>query len=574
MTDWKKLHNKNHLKVVVYARVSTEHEAQLLALDNQLDWYKEILNRNKEWELVDTYVDRGITGTSTTKRPKFLKMIEDSKKNKFDLIITREVSRFARNTVDALQYTRELKKNGVAVYFVSDAIHTFDSDGEMKLTFIASYAQEESRKDSERVRAGQETSMRNGVFYGNGNILGYDRIGRDFIINEEQAETVKFIYNMYNNGMGLRSIAYELEKMGKKTATGKVKWDMSSISRIIQNSFYYGLIVYKKEFVKDYLEQKKYKNNGEVEKIVTKGSHTPIVTQEEWEKANKLLSGKKKYNKGVKSSQNIWCKKLYCVCGKRFNRVKWHKDGNVTQYGYQCYGRLNHGSPEVRIKKGLGTEGVCDTPAISGWKLDAMAIYIFSKLQTDVDGIVQMAMNALKKHINDNKDSNSEEQKSKINKKIENYRSKLNVLIEMRTDGEITKNEFSTKKNEYMKDIACLQKQYDDIANQEMRVESIADRLESLETALREVLNIKMSKKIPEELIDAYFSRIVVDKNVFKWELRFASDIIEMMANGRKNKQEVICLNESKLPLFVGSSTGSIESKEIVEISTFFDGLT
>ena len=159
-------------RVVIYARVSTEHEAQLYALDNQIDWYKCILNDHPEWTLVEQYIDEGITGTSAKKRPKFMKMIRDAKKHKFDMIITREVSRFARNTVDTLQYTRLLRTMGVEVFFINDNIRTFDGDGELRLTIMATLAQDESRKTSIRVKAGQQTSMNNGVLYGNGNILG------------------------------------------------------------------------------------------------------------------------------------------------------------------------------------------------------------------------------------------------------------------------------------------------------------------------------------------------------------------------------------------------------------------
>ena len=144
--------------VAIYARVSTEHEAQLNALENQKDWYKPILDYNKNWNVVNTYVDEGITGTSAKKRPQFLKMISDAETGVFDLIITREVSRFARNTVDTLQYTRQLKGMGVEVYFISDNIKTFDGDGELRLTIMATLAQDESRKTSIRVKAGQQTS--------------------------------------------------------------------------------------------------------------------------------------------------------------------------------------------------------------------------------------------------------------------------------------------------------------------------------------------------------------------------------------------------------------------------------
>ena len=205
-------------KVAVYARVSTEHESQINALSNQIQYYDEIIGKHKDWKLYDRYVDEGITGTSIKKRKNFMRMIEDAKKGKFDLIITREVSRFARNTVDTLQQTRELKKYGVEVYFTEDNIWTFnDDDGELRLSLMATLAQNESRKTSQRVKAGMSIAMQNGVYFGTGNILGYDKVGDMMVINEEQAEIVRFIFNEYLKGKGSGQICRELEKNNKRT---------------------------------------------------------------------------------------------------------------------------------------------------------------------------------------------------------------------------------------------------------------------------------------------------------------------------------------------------------------------
>ena len=200
-------------KVAIYARVSTEHEAQISALGNQIQYYDEILKSHPDWQLISRYIDEGMTGTSTKKRQNFLRMIQDAEKGHFDLIVTREVSRFARNTVDALQEIRKLKKIGVEVYFTEDNIWTFnDDDGELKLTLMATLAQNESKKLSQRIKAGQTITFQNGVFYGNGNILGYDRVGKNAVINEEQAEIVRYIYSEFLKGKGTTEIATNLEK--------------------------------------------------------------------------------------------------------------------------------------------------------------------------------------------------------------------------------------------------------------------------------------------------------------------------------------------------------------------------
>lgn len=254
-------------KVVIYARVSTEHEAQLSALENQ--YYDDILKKNPDWIFYDRYIDEGITGTSTKKRKNFMRMMEDAKAGKLDLIITREVSRFTRNTVDTLQETRKLKKIGVKVFFTEDNIWTFnDEDGELKLNIMATLAQNESKKTLQRVKAGQMISFQNGVFYGSGNILGYDKVGKDLVVNEEQAEIVRYIYFEYLNGKGTVKIADELTKKGVPTSTGLTTWSASyiSISRVLRNPFYCGTIVYRKSYIPDYLEQKAKINYGEVEK--------------------------------------------------------------------------------------------------------------------------------------------------------------------------------------------------------------------------------------------------------------------------------------------------------------------
>ena len=187
-------------KMVYYGRVSTQHEEQLDALENQMQWYDNQTQYHPNWTVTNRYIDEGITGTLAKKRPAFMQMIEDAKCGRFDLIVTREVCRFARNTVDTLVLTRELKSYGGEVYFVEDNIWTMDGDGELRLTIMATLAQEESRKISERVRAGQMISLEKGVLYGTGNIIGYDRVDGTYVINPEQAETIRTVFTLYSQG--------------------------------------------------------------------------------------------------------------------------------------------------------------------------------------------------------------------------------------------------------------------------------------------------------------------------------------------------------------------------------------
>ena len=240
------------LRVAAYARVSTDSDEQLESLKAQREHYERYIKSNPEWVFAGLYYDEGITGTQAKKRPAFMKMIEDSKTGKFDLVVTREVCRFARNTVDTLTHTRALRNLNIEVYFVDDNIWTMDGDGELRLTIMATLAQEESRKVSERVRAGQHISRSKNILYGCGNILGYDlkrNIGADgkwnpsentYVINPEQAETVRMIFDLYKQGNGGQKIANILTERHRLNSFGIVKWSFGTILRIVGNATYKG----------------------------------------------------------------------------------------------------------------------------------------------------------------------------------------------------------------------------------------------------------------------------------------------------------------------------------------------
>ena len=560
--------------IVIYARVSTEHEAQIYALDNQMDWYDIILQSHPNWNIIAKYIDRGITGTSATKRPQFMKMIEESTDGAFDLIITREVSRFARNTVDTLQYTRQLKKVGVEVYFVEDNIWTFDPDGELRLTIMATLAQDESRKTSIRVKAGQRASMEKGVFFQNGSILGYDKAGNDMVINEEQAETVRMIYRLYNSGMGIRKIQFELEKAKRKTAMGKYNWSCSVISRILKNKFYAGYIIWYKQYVPDYLEQKKVNNHGQKEQFETVGTHEPIVSLEEWEMAQKRLASSRVENGGqsnVKQGVDIWCRKLKCICGHSFNRRQWHKDSSNGKkyYGYQCYSSVQTGTVKTRLNKGLPIEGICTTPTVSGWKLEAMATMIFKNLVVNKDGIVELAVNELNKHL-----KCDEEHKDVIlslRNNLDKYNKKLDNLIEMRMDGEISKQIFAEKKHAIELEIANIESQISEIDNTNEDILSISDHIDLLKTCIEELLDYDIEDKVPDFIIDSMVEYILVDDTTFKWKLRYIPDQITTTVNGTRKNHEVHLIKPNNSPYFANGNTGSntqsaVNSIKVAEI--------
>ena len=524
-------------KVVVYARVSTEHEAQLSALENQKDWYKPILAQHPEWTVIRMYVDEGITGTSAQKRPQFMQMIEDADDGEFDLILTREVSRFARNTVDTLQYTRNLKAKGVEVFFINDNIKTFDGDGELRLTIMATLAQDESRKTSIRVKSGQQTSMENGVFYGNGNILGYDRVGKEMVINPEQAKTVRMIFDDYLDGVGIRAIKFRLEQAGRLTAMGKSNWHESNISKVLQNSFYCGIITYHKEFTPDFLEQKKIRNFGDMEFTKVRGSHEPIITEEEFERVQKMIaarrrtlsnvtSGKRKAL-GEKQPGDVWTELLICECGHKFNRKIWHNKGDIKQYGYQCYSSIRTGSLKTRQNKGLSTEGICEVPMLAGWKLQMMAKHIFREYLKDTVQVLALAESMLENHIDDVEEPQDNE---KIIKQKRDEADKLNKrlhnLIEMRADGEISRDVFKVKKEEIENRLAAIQKELAELEPVQEVVDEATheEKITLLKYYLEQSVKPTNDEDIPEDVIRAFVIKIVAHKDGFDWYLRFSPD--------------------------------------------------
>ena len=535
-------------KVAIYARVSTEHEAQINALENQIQYYDNILEQHPEWELVGRYVDEGITGTSVKKRKNFLRMMEDAKNGMFSLILTREVSRFARNTVDTLQETRKLKSYGVEVYFTEDNIRTSDdTDGELRLTLMATLAQNESKKTSVRVKAGQKISFENGVLYGNGNILGYDRVGRELVVNPEQAETVKMIFNMYHDGMGCKQIAYELEKRGRITSTGLTHWQLGTISRLLRNSFYCGKIVYRKQYVPNYLEQKKINNYDEVEKIEIMGKHEPIISEELFNDCQRRLDAKTvnrlRGKHAINPPKSAYARILKCQCGSNFERRKWHKykDGRI-RYGFECYKQKNHGSYRTRLKKGLDTTGCCTTKMFPEWKLKIVAHWLFNDLWKERDKIINRAIEMLNATIKDENVVDYTDEVKELNKKRKKYEEKLSNLVELRVEGDISKEVYEEKKGAFKKQIGYIDSE---LLKRDVKNSAIVSNVKTQIQLLTDLLGKKydvISGDIPEDIVETFIDQIVVHDDYFEWRLRTSTEPVLCKVEGHEKDNTIIFL--------------------------------
>ena len=535
-------------KVAIYARVSTEHEAQINALENQIQYYNNILAQHPEWELVGRYVDEGITGTSVKKRKNFLRMMEDAKNGMFSLILTREVSRFARNTVDTLQETRKLKSYGVEVYFTEDNIRTSDdTDGELRLTLMATLAQNESKKTSVRVKAGQKISFENGVLYGNGNILGYDRVGRELVVNPEQAETVKMIFNMYHDGMGCKQIAYELEKRGRITSTGLTHWQPGTISRLLRNSFYCGKIVYRKQYVPDYLEQKRINNYDEVDKIEIMGKHEPIISEELFNDCQRRLDAKTvnrlRGKHAINPPKSAYARILKCQCGSNFERRKWHKykDGRI-RYGFECYKQKNHGSYRTRLKKGLDTTGCCTTKMFPEWKLKIVAHWLFNDLWKERDKIINRAIEMLNATIKDENVVDYTDEVKELNKKRKKYEEKLSNLVELRVEGDISKEVYEEKKGAFKKQIEYIDSE---LLKRDVKNSAIVSNVKTQIQLLTDLLEKKydvISGDIPEDIVETFIDQIVVHDDYFEWRLRTSTEPVLCKVEGNAKDNTIIFL--------------------------------
>ena len=277
------------LKVAAYARVSTDKDDQANSLENQKQYFQSYILNHEDWDFVDVYFDEGISGTQTKKRLGFNKMIDDAENGDIDLIITKEVSRFARNTVDTLSYTRRLKDSGIGVIFTLDNIDTRQSDGEFRLTIMASIAQEESRKTSERVKWGQKRQMEKGVVFGR-DLLGYTVKNGVLYINEEEVPVVRAIFHKYTNeGKGSHTIARELLEEGMKPKRISL-WSNTIILKVLRNEKYVGDLLQKKTYTPNYLTHSKKYNHGQEEMIYLKDHHEAIIDRDLWNRTQEDIT--------------------------------------------------------------------------------------------------------------------------------------------------------------------------------------------------------------------------------------------------------------------------------------------
>jgi DNA invertase Pin-like site-specific DNA recombinase len=342
------------LRVAAYCRVSTETEEQNSSYEVQVAHYTEFIKKNSEWEFAGIFADDGISGTNTKKREEFNRMIDECMEGNIDLVITKSISRFARNTLDCLKYIRQLKDKNIAVFFEKENINTMDAKGEVLLTIMASLAQQESQSLSQNVKLGLQYRYQQGKVQVNHNrFMGYtkDEEG-NLIIVPEEAEIIKRIYREYLEGKSLAGIGRDLEKDGILTAAGKPRWRPETIKKILMNEKYIGDALLQKTFTVDFLTKKRVKNEGHVPQYYVENSHEAIIpkelflqAQEELHRRNNIYTGADK-NKRLYSSKYALSTITFCGdCGDIYRRVYWNIRGR-KEFVWRCVTRIEQG-PET-----------------------------------------------------------------------------------------------------------------------------------------------------------------------------------------------------------------------------------
>lgn len=486
-------------KVAAYCRVSTDNDDQVNSFESQQRYFRQYIERNPDWELYAIFADEGISGTNTKKRKEFNRMIACAKNGDFDLIITKEISRFARNTLDSIFYTRDLKKHGVGVIFLNDNINTLDGDAELRLAIMSSIAQEESRKTSERVKWGQKRQMEQGVVFGR-SMLGYDVKDGKMYINEDGAKIVRLIFRKFvDEGKGTHVIARELREEGISPMRVK-EWSNTVILRVIRNEKYCGDLVQKKTYTPDFLSHEKKYNRGQEEFVILKDHHEPIISRELFDKANRILDAKSLSQEGKAKHSNRYpfSGKIKCGrCGASYvARYKTRKDG--SQYkAWRCFEGAKHGSPHIDK---AGNQVGCSGTSIRNEEAIHIMYLVCKQLTIDRQKIADNMIKTIQKVISldmTGADTNTLEEKKEAAQK------KRTDLIDLYTSGDIDRDEFTSLRAKYDAEINGLKSMMESMEKQQVVIAKQKELMEDIKNAVDELIGgIEYEDEFYTQLLD------------------------------------------------------------------------
>ena len=490
------------LRVTYYARVSSESDEQLNSLDNQIAYYEDLIKRNRAWTYVPGYVDEGLSGISTKKRKHFNEMIADAKEGAFDLIITKEISRFARNTLDSLQYTRELLGWGVGVFFQNDNINTLDEDAELRLTIMSSIAQDELRKLSSRVKFGHQQAIKSNVVLGNSRIFGYKKDEKRLVIDESQAPMVRDLFRLYATGeYSMKQLETLFYEQGYRNYNGN-KIAHTTMSGIISNPKYKGYYVGNKVRIVD-MFTKKQKFLPPEEWVMFKdetGEIVPaIVSEELWDKANEVLNRRSedvKNRQGICNHANLLTGKLYCAhCGAAYyRRESKSKDGTVNSK-WVCSGKINNGADS------------CPSFPIYEDEIKPILFEVFSETRVDVEALLASYEEMFRSMEADDETAGQMEEQQRI---IELADQKKNKLLELVTTGAITTANFKSMTASCDRETEEAQKTLTELEEQLFTKEEYRKHIGEVKARLDAAVRDASTGMITNEFVAQYIDKIIV----------------------------------------------------------------
>ena len=487
------------LRVTYYARVSSDSDEQLNSLGNQITYYEDLIKINRNWTFVPGYIDEGLSGISTRKRENFNRMIEEAAEDKFDLVITKEISRFARNTLDSIQFTRQLLGYGVGVFFQNDNINTLDEDSELRLSIMSSIAQDELRKLSSRVKFGHAQAIKDGVVLGNNRIFGYQKDNGRLVIDEDEAPMVRELFELYATGKySMKQIEVIFWNKGYRNSRGN-RLSHTTMSNMISNPKYKGYYVGNKVKVID-MFTKKQKFLPPEEWVMYKDESgeivPPIVSEELWEKANTILrkrSDDVKSRQGICNHANLLTGKLYCPCcgAAYYRRESRDRQGNRNSK-WVCSGKIKNGADS------------CASFPIYEEEIKPLLFEVFKETEVDAEAMLEEYLR-LYQSLNS---GGVQQQITAIEKKIHFEGKKKGKLLDFNLTGQITDQEYLQRSRDCEQEIERLQKQLAELQHEQESKADFRKHMESIRAVMRDAQRDAQQQIVSKEFIDKYIDRI------------------------------------------------------------------
>ncbi len=490
------------LRVTFYARVSSESDEQLNSLGNQISYYDELIKRNRNWTFVPGYIDEGLSGISTKKRENFNRMIEDAAEDKFDLVITKEISRFARNTLDSIQYTRQLLGCGVGVFFQNDNINTLDEDSELRLSIMSSIAQDELRKLSSRVKFGHQQAIKDNVVLGNSRIFGYVKDGGRLVIDEEQAEMVRELFDLYATGQySMKQIETIFWQKGYRNHNGN-KIAHTTMSNMIANPKYKGYYVGNKVRVID-MFSKKQKFLPPEEWVMFKdetGEIVPaIVSEELWDRANEILKRRSddvKSRQGICNHQNLLTGKLFCThCGAAYYRRESKDKAGNKNSKWVCSGKIKNGADS------------CPSFPIYEEEIKPLLFEVFQETEVNVASLIEEYMEMYRFLDESNQIPKQIEQQKQ---RLELAQKKKSKLLEFNVSGQLTDADFLSMNNACTEEIKDAQAQIQELEQQMFSQEEFRKHMDAVRATLEAARRDAARGMVTAQWVSKYIDKILV----------------------------------------------------------------